>query len=82
MEPLEPLEALETLEALEPLKALEALQAGRGGAAGDGLMDPRLLDKPGKFDGSQSAWKDWSESIQAFCDVADVMLGEAMRRYA
>ena len=46
------------------------------------MLDPRLLEKPGKFDGSQSSWKDWSESLQAVCDVADVALGDAICRYA
>ena len=62
--------------------AVEALQEGRGGPAGNHLLDPRFLEKPGKFDGAQAHWKDWSEQVQAFCDVADVALGEAMKRYA
>ena len=62
--------------------AVEALQAGRGGPAGNALLDPRFLEKPGKFDGTQAHWKDWSEQVQAFCDVADVALGAATKRYA
>ena len=46
------------------------------------LLDPKILDKPGKFHGKQDHWKDWSESMQAFCDVVDSDLGEAMGRYA
>ena len=45
-------------------------------------MDPRFLEKPGKFDGTQAHWKDWSEQVQASCDVADAALGAAMKRYA
>ena len=36
----------------------------------------------GKFHGKQSEWKDWSESSQAFCEVADAGLGEAMKKYS
>ena len=41
--------------------AVEALRDGRGGPAGNALLDPRFLEKPGKFDGTQAHWKDWSE---------------------
>ena len=63
-------------------EAVDEIKAGRVGAAGNALLDARLLEKPGKFSGDQKDWKDWSESVQAFCDVADVALGAAMKRYA
>ena len=40
------------------------------------------MDKPSKFWGKASEWKDWSEAFQAFCEVADAGLGDAMKRYA
>ena len=51
---------LNTLESeLRELRlALEALQDGRAGPAGKGLLDPKLVDKPGKFHGKQSEWRD------------------------
>ena len=70
------------LETQELREAVEAVRGGRAGAAGTYLLDPKFLEKPGKFAGVQSEWKDWSEAMQAFCDVADVTLGAAMKRYA
>ena len=59
-----------------------ALAAGAGGSAGLRLIDTRIMDKPTKFHGEQTEWKDWSEGLQAFCDAADEELGATMLRYS
>ena len=70
------------LELEELREAVEALQQGRGGSAGSALLDPRLLEKPGKFHGKPSEWRDWSESLKAFVAVADPTLAERMEYYS
>ena len=66
------------LELEEPREAVEALQAGRGGPAGSALLDPRLMDRPGRFHGKPSEWMGWSESLAAFVAVANPKLAERM----
>ncbi len=60
---------LNTLESeLRELRlALEALQDGRASPAGKGLLDTKLVDKPGKIQGKQCEWREWSEDIVTFC---------------
>ena len=41
-----------------------------------------LSDKPGKFHGKASEWRDWSESVKAFVAVADPKLAERMEYYS
>ena len=51
-------------------ESLQAIAAGRGGSAGLRLVDTRVLDKPGKFFGKTTEWRDWKESFLSFCGAA------------
>jgi len=58
------------------------LRAGAGGGAGLRLVDTRIMDKPTKFFGENSEWKEWSESFVAFCSAADEALGKSLEKYS
>lgn len=61
--------------------ALDSIRAGAAGPAAHSLLDPRFVDKPGKSCGKADEWKDWSEVLMSFAEIADPKLGEAMDKY-
>ena len=41
-------------------------------------MDARLLGKPPRFDGGESAWPDWSFQLRAYVETIDEEMGTHM----
>ena len=61
------LQVAEVASLKSDVQALQALlAAGRGGSTGLRLVDARIMDKPSKFWGKASEWKDWSDGFVAF----------------
>ena len=75
------MELLEVKDALEATRA-QMLSMGIRGGPSDALLDPRFMDKPGRFNGKLEEWQDWSEAMQGFCEVANATMGRMMKEAA
>ena len=42
------------------------------------MIDPRLLDRPGSFDGNRSGWRRWKLRLMTWASGIDVRLGPAL----
>ena len=55
-------------------------QTVQQGARATGVVDPRVLGKPDKWDGSEKAWPNWSFVAQAFAGAIGQKLADDMTR--
>ena len=62
------------IEVADLRESVESLHAGRAGEAGKARIDPRVIEKLGKFSGTQEEWRDWSDSFRSFVAVLDLPL--------